>query len=186
MNISLLLKADRATHVRIVMVALAFATLVVGISLAARLNLTAGQTEQLIKGPQALNWLMPSFILRGILWFSTRLIIGAILIAAGAALAIFAVRDFRRAGTNAEPWKPTLNLVTSGIYGAMRNPMYTSMIVFLAGFAIALGSDWMLVLVVPTALILHFGVVRREERYLEAKFGESYRSYMHMVPRYWF
>jgi protein-S-isoprenylcysteine O-methyltransferase Ste14 len=53
--------------------------------------------------------------------------------------------------------------------------MYTAMIIFIAGLAIALGSDWMLVLVVPAALTLHFGVVKREERYLEAKFGESNR-----------
>jgi protein-S-isoprenylcysteine O-methyltransferase Ste14 len=133
----------------------------------------------------ALNWLLPSFILRGILWFSTRLIIGAILIGAGAALAIFAIRDFGRAGTNVEPWKPTVTLVTDGIYGVMRNPMYTAIILFLAGLAIALGSDWLLVLAVPAAIILHFGVVKREERYLEAKFGESYREYMQRVPRYW-
>jgi protein-S-isoprenylcysteine O-methyltransferase Ste14 len=134
----------------------------------------------------ALNWLLPSFILRGILWFSTRLIIGAILIAAGAALVIFAIRDFRREGTNVEPWKPTVTLVTDGIYGVMRNPMYTAIILFLAGLAIALGSDWMLVLVVPAALILHFGVVKREEHYLGTKFGETYRAYMGRVPRYWF
>jgi protein-S-isoprenylcysteine O-methyltransferase Ste14 len=134
----------------------------------------------------ALSWLLSSFILRGIIWFSTRLIIGAILIAAGTALAIFAVRDFRRAGTNVEPWKPSVTLVTEGIYGVMRNPMYTAIILFLTGLPIALGSDWMLVLVVPAALILHFGVVKREELYLERKFGETYRAYMSRVPRYWF
>jgi protein-S-isoprenylcysteine O-methyltransferase Ste14 len=63
--------------------------------------------------------------------------------------------------------------------------MYTAIILFLAGLAIALGSDWLLVLAVPAAIILHFGVVKREERYLEAKFGESYREYMQRVPRYW-
>jgi len=63
--------------------------------------------------------------------------------------------------------------------------MYTAMMVFITGFAIALGSDWMLVLVVPAALVLHLGVVKREERYLEAKFGESYREYTRRVPRYW-
>ena len=75
--------------------------------------------------------------------------------------------------------------MTTGIFGLMRNPMYTSMIMFVAGLAIALVSDWTLVLVVPAALILHFGVVKREERYLARKFGESYRAYMHRVPRYW-
>jgi protein-S-isoprenylcysteine O-methyltransferase Ste14 len=133
----------------------------------------------------ALDWFLPSFILRGIFGFWTRVVFGGILIAAGIGIAIVAVRSFRQAGTNVEPWKPTVTLVTEGIFGFMRNPMYTAMIIFVGGLAIALGSDWMLVLVVPAALILHFGVVKREERYLEAKFGESYRSYMRRVSRYW-
>ena len=52
------------------------------------------------------------------------------------------------------------------------------------GLAIALASDWMLVMTVVFAIILHFGVVRREERYLEAKFGDAYRNYRTKVPRY--
>ena len=51
-----------------------------------------------------------------------------------------------------------MTLETEGIFGFMRNPMYTAMIMFVGGVAIALASDWMLVLVVPAALILHFGV----------------------------
>ena len=119
------------------------------------------------------------------LWLFDAISPGGILIAAGIILASLAIRNLRQAATNVEPWKPTLALVTEGIYGLMRNPMYTAMMVFIAGIAIALGSDWTLVLVVPAALILHFGVVKREERYLEAKFGESYREYTRRVPRYW-
>jgi protein-S-isoprenylcysteine O-methyltransferase Ste14 len=119
------------------------------------------------------------------LWLFDAISPGGILIAAGIILASLAIRNLRQAATNVEPWKPTLALVTEGIYGLMRNPMYTAMMVFIAGIAIALGSDWTLVLVVPAALILHFGVVKREERYLEAKFGDSYREYTRRVPRYW-
>jgi protein-S-isoprenylcysteine O-methyltransferase Ste14 len=133
----------------------------------------------------ALDWFLPSFILRGIFGFWTRLVLGGILIAAGLAIAIVAVRTFRRARTNVEPWKPALTLVTTGMFAWTRNPMYFALILLLTGIGIALGSDWMLVLVVPAALILHFEVVKREERYLEAKFGESYRAYMERVPRYW-
>jgi protein-S-isoprenylcysteine O-methyltransferase Ste14 len=53
-----------------------------------------------------------------------------------------------------------------------------------AGLGIALASDWMLVMLVPAVLLLHFGVVKREERYLEAKFGDAYRAYKERVPRY--
>lgn len=132
----------------------------------------------------ALDWLLPSFIVRGIFSFWVLLVIGATLVATGAAMAIVAFRSFRQAGTNVEPWKPTLTLVTTGIFAWVRNPMYLALILLLAGVAIALASDWMLVLLVPTALILHFGVVKREERYLEAKFGADYRAYMSKVPRY--
>jgi protein-S-isoprenylcysteine O-methyltransferase Ste14 len=133
----------------------------------------------------ALDWFLPPFILRGLFGFWTRLVLGGILITAAIVLAALAVRSFRQAATNVEPWRPALTLVTTGIYGLIRNPMYTAIIIFIAGLAIALGSDWMLVLLVPAALILHFGVVKREERYLEAKFGDSYRSYKQAVPCYW-
>jgi protein-S-isoprenylcysteine O-methyltransferase Ste14 len=66
----------------------------------------------------------------------------------------------------------------------MRNPMYVGAIVILAGIAATLASDWMAILLVPTAFVLHSGVVRREERYLEARFGEDYRRYKASVPRY--
>jgi protein-S-isoprenylcysteine O-methyltransferase Ste14 len=134
----------------------------------------------------ALDWFLPPFILRGLFGFWTRLVLGGILIAAGLAIAIIAVRSFHRAGTNVEPWKPALRLVTGGIFGLIRNPMYVALVVLLAGLAIALGSDWVFVLIVPAGLILHFGVVKREELYLEGKFGGSYRAYTERVPRYWF
>jgi protein-S-isoprenylcysteine O-methyltransferase Ste14 len=132
----------------------------------------------------ALDWFFPLFTLRGFFGFGTRLIVGAILIATGAATAILAGNNFRQAGTNIEPWKPSLTLVTGGIFARMRNPMYVGLILLFAGIAIALGSDWMLILLVLMAAILHFGVVKREERYLEAKFGEPYRAYLNSVPRY--
>ena len=99
-------------------------------------------------------------------------------------MTIIAGRSFVQAGTNVEPWKPSLTLVTGGIFAWMRNPMYVGLMLVVAGLGIALASDWTLVLLVPAALILHFYVVTREERYLEKKFGESYRVYMSKVPRY--
>jgi len=47
-----------------------------------------------------------------------------------------------------------------------------------------LGADRILLLMVPALLLLHYGGVKREEQYLEKKFGESYRSYKASVPPY--
>jgi len=83
-----------------------------------------------------------------------------------------------------EPWKPATKLVTAGIFRFVRNPMYVGLILLVAAIAVAFASDWTLVMTVALALVLHVGVVRREERYLEAKYGEAYRDYCARVSRY--
>ena len=132
----------------------------------------------------ALDWLLPAYVLTVLLDLSERIVIAAVLIAAGGGLAIPAILAFRAAGTHVEPWKPSTVLTTTGVYGYVRNPMYVGLAFLVAGIGIALASDWTLVMLVAAALTLHFGVVKREERYLAAKFGEPYRQYMKTVPRY--
>jgi len=132
----------------------------------------------------ALDWLLPAYVLTVLLCFWERVVIAVILIGAGAALAIPALRGFRSAGTHVEPWKASTVLVTGGIFGRLRNPMYVGLTLLLAGLSIFLTSDWMLVMTIVFMPVIHFGVVKREERYLEAKFGDAYRAYKANVPRY--
>ena len=91
---------------------------------------------------------------------------------------------FRRLGTAFQPWKPTSAIASADIYGRTRNPMYQGFFIMGPGIAVVLRSDWGILLLIPAALILHFGVVLREERYLKRKFGERYLAYMAAVPRY--
>ncbi len=132
----------------------------------------------------ALDWLLPAYLLSVLLTLSERIALAVVLIAAGAGLAVPAMRGFRSAGTHVEPWKPSTALVTDGIFGWLRNPMYVGVTLLLVGLAILLASDWMLVMTTIFVPVIHFGVVKREERYLEAKFGDAYRQYMARVPRY--
>lgn len=132
----------------------------------------------------ALDWLLPAYVLTVLLSFWERVVIAVILIGAGAALAIPALRGFRSAGTHVEPWKASTVLVTGGIFGRLRNPMYVGLTLLLAGLSIFLASDWMLVMTIVFMPVIHYGVVKREERYLEAKFGDAYRAYKASVPRY--
>lgn len=132
----------------------------------------------------ALDRLMPAYIMTVLLSVAQRVVIGAILMAAGAALGISAIRAFTRANTYVEPWKPTTALVTRDVYRWLRNPMYVGAILLLAGFAVMIASDWTLVMTIVFALVVHFGVIKREERYLDAKFGDAYRAYRKEVRRY--
>ena len=52
------------------------------------------------------------------------------------------------------------------------------------GLSIVLTSMWVLLLLIPTLVILQRGVVKREEAYLERKFGDAYRAYKARVPRW--
>src|SRR6185312_894367 len=75
-----------------------------------------------------LDGLFPAFVLTVLLDFNERLAIGIVLMAAGLALAIPAMRAFRRSDTHIEPWKPATVLVTDGIFRFLRNPMYVGMV----------------------------------------------------------
>lgn len=132
----------------------------------------------------ALDWIWPVPLLHDLLGWPARLILGGVAAAVGMAIAVVAERTFHRIGTHALPWKPALHLAASGIYAHTRNPMYLGLGLLVIGIGVALGSAGTLLMLVPGALVLHYGVVLREERYLERKFGEDYRRFKAAVPRY--
>lgn len=131
-----------------------------------------------------LDHLAPAYVLVLLLSLTMRILIAVVLLGAGCFLGVSAVNAFRAAATPVEPWKPTAALVTHGIFQSLRNPMYVGGLLILAGLAVLLASDWMLVLTILFAPVLHYGVVLREERYLTAKFGAPYQAYRTAVRRY--
>ena len=110
--------------------------------------------------------------------------LGAVLILCGLALLLLGARRFTAAGTNIPPTLPTTALVVTGPYRWSRNPLYLAMILVYAGIGFAALSSWVLLLAVPLILILNYGVVIREEVYLERKFGADYRAYRARVRRW--
>lgn len=91
---------------------------------------------------------------------------------------------FIRAGTNIPTNRPTKALVTDGIYRWSRNPIYLSMTVLVAGIGLAVHTLWVLVMLVPVWAVMRYGVIAREEAYLERRFGEDYRRYRRSVRRW--
>ncbi len=109
---------------------------------------------------------------------------GGMILAAGIALMAWGRRTMVRAGTNVPPHKPTLAIVTSGPFRFTRNPLYLGGSTAYIGLAVALNLAWPLILFAPLMLLLHWGIVRREESYLEAKFGDVYLAYKSSVRRW--
>jgi protein-S-isoprenylcysteine O-methyltransferase Ste14 len=113
-----------------------------------------------------------------------RWMIAGLLIALGLALFAAGIRSFLRAGTPVPTNVPTRALVTGGIHGWTRNPIYVGMFLLYVGIGLAARSPWILILTLPLALVIRYGVVAREEAYLEERFGDSYRAYKARVRRW--
>jgi protein-S-isoprenylcysteine O-methyltransferase Ste14 len=109
---------------------------------------------------------------------------GLVLVVAGVALITAGRRALLAAETNINPFKPTISIVTAGPFRFTRNPLYVGVTLIYCGLTLVSNTWWGFVLLVPVLLLIHFGVVAREERYLERKFGDSYRQYRARVRRY--
>ena len=109
---------------------------------------------------------------------------GIALVVLGAAIWAWAFTQMFRARTNISPYKPSTAFVTGGPYGFSRNPIYVAMTLLYAGAALSFRIIPALLLLPMALLLVHFGVIRREERYLEAKFGDRYREYRSRVRRW--
>src|ERR1051325_6079921 len=109
---------------------------------------------------------------------------GLALVALSVGLAIWGRQALVSAGTNVNPYRPSTAIVDSGPYRFTRNPLYVALTLMYVGLTLAFDTWWGFILLVPVLIIMHLGVIRREERYLQRKFGESYRGYRARVRRY--
>ncbi len=109
---------------------------------------------------------------------------GVALIVIALALFVWAVPQFFKVGTSIPPHRPSIALVHTGPYRLTRNPIYLSFMLLHLGLAIWINSLWVLLAIIPTALLLHHGVILREERYLERKLGQPYIDYKQSVRRW--
>lgn len=129
-----------------------------------------------------LNWAWPLSILSSsaiAIWSGIPLLLFS------GGLALWGKRSMKQAGTNVNPLQPATSLVITGPFRFSRNPLYLSLTILFAGLSLVVNTLWGFIALVPVLVVLHFGVILREERYLEAKFGESYRQYRSQVRR-WF
>lgn len=128
-----------------------------------------------------LNWLLPFPFLPAdppMEW------LGVVVFVLALALVAWAIVTMGRAGSNVPTNMPTTAIVTDGPYRFTRNPIYLGMFLGLVGLAIAFDNLWLLAMLVPFALVIRYGVVAREETYLEGKFGEVYTAYRSRVRRW--
>jgi protein-S-isoprenylcysteine O-methyltransferase Ste14 len=110
--------------------------------------------------------------------------VGAGLIVAGAGLMGSFVQAFRRARTPVDPYSPSEAIVTEGPYRLTRNPGYLGMALTYVGIATVSNAPWALVPLPVVIAVIDRGVIAREERYLERKFGARYTDYKRNVRRW--
>ncbi len=115
-------------------------------------------------------------------WISA--IIAGCLILIGIAVFATGVRSFSRAATPLPTNQPARALVTTGIYRWTRNPIYLAFFLVYGGIGIVVRSPWILILALPLAMTIRYGVVAREEAYLERRFSDAYRDYKSRVRRW--
>lgn len=109
--------------------------------------------------------------------------LGSVLVVAAVVLFVYSVGRFRAAGTPVPGNRPTTAIVRTGPYRFSRNPIYVAFSLLQLGIAVWINSLWLIVTLI-VAIALMTVVIRREEGYLEQKFGAEYLDYKARVRRW--
>ena len=133
----------------------------------------------------AAGFVLDQFMLAPFLYEPVQCLGGAELLIGGIALMAAAMRRFRTVDTSIETCRSTDGILVGGRYANTRNPIYIALLLIYIGIGIIANAPAVVALLPVLFAILHFGVVRREEDYLECKFGDSYLAYKQALPR-WF
>jgi protein-S-isoprenylcysteine O-methyltransferase Ste14 len=112
------------------------------------------------------------------------MIAGVVIIVVALVLMLAAVIQLRRARTALMPYRPTTAIVESWPYSFSRNPIYLAMAIVYIGVSIFFNTFWPFLLLPLVMLVMQRGVIEREERYLEQKFGGDYVDYRFRVRRW--
>ncbi len=110
--------------------------------------------------------------------------LGGPLILIACVLFAVSVREFRRVDTPLRSVRPTTAVVTRGPYRFSRNPVYLAFSIFHTGIAFCVNSLWLLGMLILTSVLISYGVIGREERYLARRFGDEYARYRSEVRRW--
>lgn len=133
--------------------------------------LTAGAYAA-IAGPA--TWLWPNVcLLRAVPYWC--------FLTAGILLLLVGVPMLMVAGKAAMAAYNSDTLATTGVFGVVRNPIYSAWIVFIIPGLVMLSRSWPLLLTPVMAYLVFKTRIRRENEYLENRFGEPYRQYKSQV-----
>lgn len=110
--------------------------------------------------------------------------LGVVVLIGAALIAISAFRAMHRAQTAVNPSQPTTAIVSDGAFSFSRNPIYLSLTLLYVGIALLVNALWALLLLLPLVVVVQNGVIKREEDYLERKFGDEYLRYKLGVRRW--
>ncbi len=114
-------------------------------------------------------------------------VVGLALAALGLGVAILAGVQMARARTTVNPLNPerTSSLVSSGVFGISRNPIYLGMLIILCGVAAWLANLVSALFLPLFVLVITVVQIKPEERALAALFGDDFAAYSARVNR-WF
>jgi protein-S-isoprenylcysteine O-methyltransferase Ste14 len=111
-------------------------------------------------------------------------IIGIIIIAFALFFMIRGMGQFLKSKNSLITIRPASSLQSNGVYNLTRNPMYLGLALIYLGLTCLIGNWWNLILFPLLILIVQEYIIKREEKYLERRFGQEYLDYKQKVRRW--